>query len=185
LSDDLISAEFLSPLRDVYGPHGPQLAAALAKRIPSNMTGEALREAAEKLIRSRKASRFPTLPECLGALTAMARQTQTGASASKPSDASEAFRKRLAAIRAARESGLAERADREGWLVGLVEFYEDGGVAPERRDVDRMIAGARLCEQKADAGGVFRDALFGYLKAMRDRARRDVFAFPVAGDRAA
>lgn len=64
---ELIQAEFLAPLADVYGAYGPRIADELAKRL-SPMTGEAMRSAAERLIRTRKAKGFPTFPDCLAAL---------------------------------------------------------------------------------------------------------------------
>lgn len=64
---ELIQAEFLNPLADVYGAYGPRIAEELAKRL-SPMTGEAMRGAAERLIRTRKAKGFPPFPDCLSAL---------------------------------------------------------------------------------------------------------------------
>lgn len=68
---ELIQAEFLTPLSAVFGAHGPRLADELAKRIPPATNGDAMRGAAEKLIRTRRAKGFPPFPECLSALNAV------------------------------------------------------------------------------------------------------------------
>jgi hypothetical protein len=64
---DRIRDHFLAPLADVYGAYKLGLAEKLAARgvdIPL----DAMRQAAEAMLRTRRAAKFPTFGECIGAL---------------------------------------------------------------------------------------------------------------------
>lgn len=145
---------FLDTLVGFYKacPFGPNFTRKI-ERAAAEMTNEQQVEAAERLVRSRKAKGWPSLTECEEALrsagemaTAPVVQRRWKSSDELRAEETAARRARFRATRLCR-CDLGRQAAREGWLNALVEWVADHGRLPAQPEIGRIVALARRNRQ--------------------------------------
>lgn len=142
---------------------GPDMAAEIAAGLCAN------------------AKSFPTLRVCQAALERAERRLAVPVSGEpKPWERQAANRdeweRRLAGIRLCRNP-IGREADRDGWLPALIEFAAEHARLPDGREVERVKAVARRCEDglaECRESPLYRN-LVNLRRGMQERAHRDVF----------
>jgi hypothetical protein len=174
-----LERHFVKPLADYYGKPAPAPFIARLAGFGQDLSPEALEACASQII--DKSKTFPTLDKCKAVLQEAERRyvrpAESGARPwdTKARDAAD-WRARKRACEICR-CALGEQANREGWLVALIDWVSDHGRLPQGLEIDRCKALARRSENAlADTRGApFFNNLVAWRKAMLDRAHKDVF----------
>lgn len=149
-----VQIHFLDPINDYLGkPHFAGQTAAKLRGF-EDLSEEALRAAAEKVIQNMTGTpKLATLQKAL-----RDRQISVAVpmrSGPNPWDFDEIERLHYAKRKQACfmcRCNLGRRADKEGWLAAMVDFAYDNGRIPEGREIDRCIALAKRTDHAiADA----------------------------------
>jgi hypothetical protein len=145
-------------------------------------------EVANRLCAPRKA--FPDLQACTRALKAAeGRLTTPGSVGPKPWEKPDHRGEWEAKKRAWNlcRCDLGRQADRDGWLLSLVEFATEHRRLPEGREIGEVQAWSRKLDTNLHRNPkpVFYSMLCGLRDAMKERAHADVFGFIDAKDEAA
>jgi hypothetical protein len=177
---------FIDKLTDFYKPmpYGPGFVRTLTPLIEA-LNPEAQENAAQGLIRSRKAKGWPSLSECEAALrrAAEAPAPILGGSGRewKSSDQMRADRiaetqARITAFKLCR-CNLGREAHEGRWLNALLDFCTDHGRLPDAREQRKLQDLAVRNDEAAIRAGRTSPALIEMREAMHARAYRDVFEF--------
>lgn len=123
-----IQVGFIQPMKRAgFVPKEPDFLSLLEEELTSY--GEAdLKEAASHIIRTRTFSTYPTLGEIIEALNHVLDSRLPGATRERLSDGLEFEKRKLARRRACQRircTSLADPANKEGWLHGLIDFVAE------------------------------------------------------------
>lgn len=181
-----VQAIFIEPLLAVFdAPQGSDPSgffAALADDL-RYFTADALECGMRNLRRTRKYRTFPSIAECVASCEAAAGQASAPRAPEKPKPWRDPDREAYAA-RLCR-CALGERAERQGWLPGLLEFAYDNERLPEPLEeagiadkagaiIAQMEEFSRVPHDKLKGDDIF-PAVARTRQAMHDTAARKVF----------
>lgn len=177
-----IETHFIKPLTEFYGrnPFGQGFPLRL-EPYAKGLSGEVLQAVATKLIERQKT--FPSFAQCRDAI-ARAEEAMTApvSTAVRPWEIQKRdkydFESRLKGIKLCR-CALGHTADRDGWLVSLIDFCEERERLPNDHEVYALKAKSRKIEDALEMarGTPFYNSLIGWRKNMLERAHLDVFEY--------
>jgi hypothetical protein len=146
-----------------------------------------LTEAVRWIKHNRTHRTFPTIAECRQACERFSAAPSARRSSEFQSDEekrSEAIRQRIRerdAILLCQASPLSHQANREGWLVTLLEFVEDRGTMPNEFEVRRLKAKSAAVDANLhrEPRPQFYEVLCKLRAEMKDRAAKRLWGEPV------
>lgn len=175
---------FIKPLVSFYGrnPFGEGFALKL-EPYTKTLSADVLSAVADRICETGGKS-FPTFSQCKDAIARAGTTSAQATTEIRPYETQKRdnldWERRLKGIKLCR-CRMGEVADKEGWLVALMEFCQDTGRLPEISEIPSVRAKAQRSEDAlADSrGSPFYQSLVGFRRNMLDRAHADVFGEPV------
>lgn len=171
---DLIGQHFLLPLGKIFGKP-KDIAGALERHLPEGSGETELEELASKIIETRKAKGWPSLPELISALgTLGAKKPIAPRSGSRLQNEAAAWAEaEWRAVQFLRKDPLTERAIRERWAPALLEFATKHGRSPGWDEEAPLIAKSRKNDVDArDLTGPYGAALRTLRDGMHEATAR-------------
>lgn len=175
--ESLISKCFIAPLGEAYGAprNGDFIAAKLAEYCPPHATEEGLRQAARRIIETRRGKSFPAISELIGTVRVIpppVRSSGNGIRQEKPDFAEETKE----AYRALYGLDVTEQAIAEQWAPALVTFYVKHKRAPNASEAVACRAESRANDASAaKVTGRIGETVRRLRKTMHETASRRLY----------
>ena len=148
--------------------------------VAESMTGyteHQLSAAAGEITRTRTQRVFPTIAECRAAAERVSASPPVARQMTAHETEPESIERRRWGVRElVRRSGMAEQADREGWLIVLLDQAAIRGRLPSPYELDEARYAARDAEELSARGlGPMFESLRQLRSVMHDKAHKIVF----------